>query len=275
MNTRAIHNFNGLDVPLYRRIVNHGLTSQETIGALIESLPDSEKEFQKGNIFMNDPEYRSFINSSTDANTNQLYNLLDDLISDTTFHYEMKKPLENISKNSHAGDLRFHSLTVYFLIRLFQPDLVIETGVASGKSSCLILNALCHNKKGRLVSIDLPNKEGNVLSDGAKTHTAGKPVGWMVPDRLRSRWDLRLGDAKNLLPDVLDEFGCPNIFFHDSLHTREHVAFELSSILKHGTPTLIAIDNIDEGAGEALENELIQRKEIAHAYRDLAIWSPG
>ena len=62
---------------------------------------------------------------------------------------EKLNKLDN-SKGERHDDLRFHAITLYLVVRHIKPNLFIETGVASGKSSALILLALHHNKKGKL-----------------------------------------------------------------------------------------------------------------------------
>ena len=57
----------------------------------------------------------------------------------------------------------------------------------------------------------------------------GKEPGWAIPDDLRARWDLRLGDAREVLPALLVEVGEIDLFFHDSLHTREHMLLEFET----------------------------------------------
>src|SRR5205823_3341237 len=81
----------------------------------------------------------------------------------------------------------------YAIARLRRPDVVVETGVHDGLSSALILRALERNRNGSLISIDLPSID---LPPGGP--------GWLVPADLRSRWDLRLGDARKLLPELVE-----------------------------------------------------------------------
>jgi len=148
---------------------------------------------------------------------------------------------------------------------------MVETGVAYGKSSTMALLAMQHNKKGKLISIDLPNPQGKILADGSQTSTGQREVGWLVPGFLKTRWDLRLGDARQLLPVVLTESSqAPDIFFHDSLHTYEHTKFEFQAVLKYMTSGLIICDNIELGSGKAFCEILEEREKVAHAYRDLA-----
>lgn len=130
------------------------------------------------------------------------------------------------------------SLILYSIVRRYKPEIVVETGVAHGVSSAFILCAMHENSKGHLYSIDLPlcdicvktgNKGGEmkVLEDGQK-HWINENyyVGDFVPEYLKDRWTLILGDAKKELPILLTKLKKITIFFHDSLHTYEHMMFE-------------------------------------------------
>jgi len=107
---------------------------------------------------------------------------------------------------------------LYALIRKAKPLVVIETGVASGVSSYSILQALEDNGKGALYSIDLPN--------ASLPLPKGQSTGFLVPERLRFRWTLKLGDSKSELPKILDMVGTVDFFIHDSLHEYGHMMFE-------------------------------------------------
>nr|WP_279231761.1 class I SAM-dependent methyltransferase [Thermus thalpophilus] len=139
---------------------------------------------------------------------------------------------------------------IYALIRTKRPSLVVETGVAAGRSSGAILLGLHHNGWGRLISIDLPRRgdASAALADLSQPHIPqGLEVGWSVPESLRYRWDLRLGDAKELLPPLLAELGGIDCFLHDSLHTEEHVRFELETAYPYLRPGgLLMADDVRE-----------------------------
>ena len=47
-----------------------------------------------------------------------------------------------------------------------------------------------------------------------------------MPQELRKRWQLHLGDAKDILPALLPSISPLDIFVHDSLHTYDHMLFE-------------------------------------------------
>jgi len=108
-------------------------------------------------------------------------------------------------------------LVQYAAVRAFAPDTVVETGVANGVSSLYLLFALEKNGHGRLCSIGLADP---------RYLPAGKPPGWVVPEWLRSRWNLHIGDSRELLSKLLAELATADIFIHDSLHTHDHMLWE-------------------------------------------------
>jgi predicted O-methyltransferase YrrM len=109
---------------------------------------------------------------------------------------------------------------LYAIVRAAKPLVVVETGVASGLSSAHILRALDRNGFGTLHSLDLPNvQEGSVLPDG-------RTSGWIVPESLRDRWKLQLGDTWVLLPELLQSLDRLDLFLHDSDHSYEAMLFE-------------------------------------------------
>lgn len=137
----------------------------------------------------------------------------------------------------HAGD--FDVLMLYLITRAIKPKIVLETGVASGRSSAFILEAIRANGCGQLYSIDLPqyysqNKpETYITSEGNRELKgfvpAGHEPGWLVPKDLRLYWNLILGDSKVELPKILSEIGQVDVFYHDSDHSYQSMLFEFDS----------------------------------------------
>jgi len=121
---------------------------------------------------------------------------------------------------------------LYAITRALRPEFVVETGVANGSSTYYFLAALEANGKGRLSSIDLP--PGQDLNSEYRRADAidvakGHEPGWLVPEQLRSRWELHLGDTRVVLPKVLASLPPLDFFFHDSEHTYEAMTFEYES----------------------------------------------
>ena len=112
---------------------------------------------------------------------------------------------------------------VYALVRALKPSIAVETGVASGVSTTLILQALSLNAKGELYSIDVPNLHPlSRLPDGKKP-------GWLVPTGLRKKWHFILGLSRDKLEPLLQELGSIDLFLHDSEHSYENMMFEFES----------------------------------------------
>ncbi len=135
-----------------------------------------------------------------------------------------------------------HPLLLYFFVRYYQPEIMIETGVARGASSAFILLAMQENNKGKLYSIDLPPQQAAIqkedfnngcsfyeLKDGQGHWINGNLIGDLVPGWLKNRWSLILGHAELELPKLISRLNQIDIFYHDSLHTESHMQFEFQT----------------------------------------------
>ncbi|MHB8352640.1 MAG: class I SAM-dependent methyltransferase [Thermoplasmata archaeon] len=120
---------------------------------------------------------------------------------------------------------------LYVLLRALRPRIMVETGVSSGYSARLILEAMEANGVGRLWSIGIEKIALGVIGAEQAAGVRDRPVGWLVPPRLRARWELRVGRSEELLGEVLDREARPlELFVHDSLHVYErmHAEYELA-----------------------------------------------
>lgn len=108
----------------------------------------------------------------------------------------------------------------YAILRSLEPETIVETGVLNGLSSYCFLTALEANGTGRLYSIDAPGDDR--LPDDEQP-------GWLVPEDLRDRWELRLGRSQRELPVLLEEVGSIDCFFHDSDHSSPCMQFEFET----------------------------------------------
>jgi predicted O-methyltransferase YrrM len=129
--------------------------------------------------------------------------------------------------HSHDAD-RSLALAVYVAIRESEAELVVETGVARGVTSRVVLEAFRRNPRpGRLVSVDLPPLSGS-------WEEAGRTA---VPDSLRGSWTYVRGTSRQALPRVARRYPFWDVFIHDSGHTFRNMKmeFELAkSVLRPG-----------------------------------------
>ena len=123
------------------------------------------------------------------------------------------------------------------------PDSVVETGVARGLSTRVVLEALARNGKGHLWSIDFPP-----LLEGWHDE-----VGALVPGRLRTRWTYIRGASRRRLPRLLLELGGLDFFVHTSLHTEPNARFEFEEAWRALRPSgVLLADAIDRSRAFSL-----------------------
>lgn len=166
---------------------------------------------------------------------------MQELTGDDAFQRQLAQEYEvRIGGAFHMQ--RFNRL-LYVLVRAMKPALVVETGVAAGISSAVILKAMAVNGGGELYSIDLPFYEPSQVN--FETTQKEKP-GWIIPAHLGGRWHFVEGASHDVLKPLMERLGNVDIFFHDSLHTYENMMEEYEtawpSLRKGG---LLLSDNID------------------------------
>jgi predicted O-methyltransferase YrrM len=170
-----------------------------------------------------------FLAAATGTRAMRIRGFLQEPSEAPQFFDHLRKCESDTCQGMSSADLWAKKVLVqYAAVRALQPDTVVETGVASGVSSAYLLLALRRNQKGTLHSVE--------VGDLAYL-PAGKEPGWIVPDWLRSRWQLHIGDVAATLPGLLRELGEVDMFIHDSLHTYEHMKFEFELAhphIKHG-----------------------------------------
>jgi predicted O-methyltransferase YrrM len=152
----------------------------------------------------------------------------------------------------HNGDSLLGRVC-YSVVRVLQPDVVVETGVCYGVTSSYVLTALDTNGRGVLHSIDLPplGKDGDRF------------VGWLIPGELRSRWNLHRGASRRLLRPLLAQVGPLDLFIHDSLHTYGNMRDEFALAWPALRPGGVLISDDIEGNTAFLE--LSQRPDVAQS----------
>jgi predicted O-methyltransferase YrrM len=111
---------------------------------------------------------------------------------------------------------------MYLAVRALGPSVAVETGPFNGAGTTFLLHALEQSGDGRLLSFDL----GDARDALGVPLPAGKEPAWMVPDELRPRLELVLGDTRRTLRRRLAVEREIDLFVHDSLHTTRHMLFE-------------------------------------------------
>lgn len=138
-----------------------------------------------------------------------------------------------VAGRSRVGISEAEGQILYATVRALRPSHVIETGIAEGVSTSYIGAALVDNGRGVIHSLELqPDAlpDGAALEDGSVYAWQREGVAFLVPDAISSalgdRWDIRLGDVRETLPDLLAEVTSVGLFFHDDLHIPTHMLWE-------------------------------------------------
>lgn len=196
-------------------------------------------------------------------------------VEDTSQKLASKFSREELLKGASGARPGFKDALLFALVRKYRPLSVIETGVAQGVSSYVILQALRANGSGSLLSIDLPNRDpsGYRFSNGRHEVTyipETQESGWIVPGDLRGSWTIRLGESTRILKQIDGRIG---MFFHDSEHTYDTMTFEYEWALEHAGPgCVIASNNI--GWSRAWPDFVSRHREIlTPAFKDSRVGS--
>lgn len=119
---------------------------------------------------------------------------------------------------------------IYALVRLLRPSVVLETGVANGHSTALILNALGENGSGELHSIDVSNDVGNLVAD-------------------KRQWHLHLLDLSKLKKSfaaIVAQLPAIDLMIHDSDHSYQWMRYELEAVFPRiSSRGVLACDDIN------------------------------
>ncbi len=160
----------------------------------------------------------------------------------------VREQMEKLAKGApfarkHSADFSLAGMC-YVLVRIFKPEILVETGVAYGVTTTFILKALEANQTGVLHSIDLPPS----IEEGADQH-----VGAFVPETLKRRWELHLGASRRVLPLLLPRLQQVDFFMHDSLHTYRNMRSEYQWAQAYFGPHAVLISDDVQGNSAFLE----------------------
>ena len=149
---------------------------------------------------------------------------LEETLSKRVFSKELNYPDQYKMENGSA-------FLLYSIIRKMKPEKIVETGVANGVSSYFILHALLNNGRGSLISIDISDNVGTILTQEEKIN-----------------WELIVlsKPSKAKFKKTMSKIGEIDVFLHDSNHNYHWQSIEYNSafmqIRPHG---FLMSDDVD------------------------------
>lgn len=145
-----------------------------------------------------------------------------------------------VGRRNYGGDDDADSglaRALWCLVHHLHPKEVVETGVAHGVSSRVILEALERTGGGRLSSIDLPWMTIPERRD---------EVAVAIPKGLRESWLFLEGTSRRRLPPLLRRKVQIDLFLHDSIHSTRNVYWELMTAWRALRPGgVVVVDDVD------------------------------
>ncbi len=210
--------------------------------------PNLQNFEEIGNIYIDIYKiYKAIFNYDNKFKSLKLeYKKIADLIKKRYKEVNLNYPL-NFAVENESGFL------IYCIIRTIKPLHVVETGVANGHSSFIILKAMERNNLGKLFSIDISNNVGGLLTQNMK-----------------NRWELIVTQPKKAkFREVFKNLPKTDVFLHDSNHSFSWQKFEyklfLSRLSKGGF--ILSDDINDSYAFYDFIKEKNKRAYILYDYR--------
>jgi hypothetical protein len=123
---------------------------------------------------------------------------------------------------------------LYWLTRLLEPDVIVETGVSAGWSSEAFLQAIKKNGRGKLYSSDFPY---------FRVADPDRYIGILVSDK--TNWELHLTGDENALPAIVASVPEIGLFHYDSDKSYSGRQFAVDTVLPKLTGPLVMDDISD------------------------------
>ena len=177
---------------------------------------------------------------------------------------EINKIKKNILMKLKMIPQEYHGMAnlplVYFLIRYYKPEKIIETGVAAGCSSETILQAIKKNNKGFLYSSDLPY---------FKIEEPEKFIGFVISNELKNFWKLDIRGDNYALDNFINICSKIDFFHYDSDKSFRGRDFAMKKVNKHfNSNAILIMDDIQDNfffknfvEKEKLEFKVIEYKD--------------
>lgn len=180
-----------------RRAVQHPPWLVETVRGKLRNRADRAREFSLA-------DHAGFL-CSVPAALNDAFGVTADEYGFVTSRVQI--PAAPLGSTWGGGQDILTLLGALTLLR--QPRVVVETGVAMGYTTAVVLAAMDANQFGALHSIDLPPLQVDAASF----------VGQVVPEAHRGRWTLHVGPSRLLLAELAGKLAPLDFFVHDGDHS--------------------------------------------------------
>lgn len=199
-----------------RKSFERALKTLEKPGKLLKGLkyPGQAARYIKGDFFVDGEKIQRFF---FDMERTEIREYIREIEENDSIKSGLRKEKNRVNPgNSTVREHLSYCVVLYILAREIQPRESLEVGVHGNLSTLYLLSALEKNGKGRLISIDEHDKEKEKYPGDWQLNDGREP-GWIAPDDLKDRWELRRGDYRDLLEPVLEESDALGLAFMDEI----------------------------------------------------------
>ena len=181
----------------------------------------------------NKDELATFLASALNRDQKGVRGYIDELDSDRELRADIEAAL--VGRRDRNRTMPYgRRLGWYAIVRATKPRVVVETGVHDGLGSAILLRALERNAA--------EGAEGALLAFDIRAD-----VGWLIPARLRTRYELHIENAITGIRPALAGRSI-DFFIHDSDHRYEHETSEFETVSALASPGAVLIsDNAHAG----------------------------
>jgi cephalosporin hydroxylase len=199
--------------PLQLRIMKYSSYDYKTLYTIVSALTDVNPETAKA--------YYEEIHSK---------GVLDEMKHEIEGIPDLQAEVQMIERLGMEKYVRLDRTVLYCIVRALKPDVFVETGTRWGIGSYFILRAMEENQKGHLYTFDVG--VAGSKQDYSWPESQSK-LAFLIPSRLHSYLTIVEGDSARTLPAELSKLPGVDIFYHDSLHTYEHMMKEFEIVFPH------------------------------------------
>ncbi len=227
-----------------------------------------ENPFKPFKILIQERKLLDLLENISDSDREKIRQVLEELHGDDDYWRRIKNCNNELkSKGFEKGAMFDESDLIYSIVRLENPDNVVEVGVANGYSTYTLLKAVDANDNGRLVSVDKTVKENSDCAEDWESTVipADKEAGWVAPDKFKKRWELIQGNIEDNLSVLSDKVKePPKIILYDA--DRNYLEDTFKTLKRDGEEIILIVDDYYGGSQRSLVDDFVDNKEEIEIY---------
>lgn len=182
-----------------------------------------------------------------DSERHHVEQLLEELRTSPHYEHIQACHKEVASQPFSLGGMNLGGEISYLVVRLLEPDTILEIGVANGVSTAYVLGALDDNDhEADIRAIDRPRFVSDIQKQRGKRGLQGvggiipneKEAGWVAPREQRSEhgYQYYVGNFLEILPSVVDSMAPLDVAIYDASKDAEEMEMAYETLIQSLAP---------------------------------------